>query len=198
MQALPVAVLLLVVAADRLVERWRSAPEARFSTAWRALALVVLALHAGFGVAPDPIGTLRESARNVSALLERGNRPVGSRAVMRVTRWVQLRTQPDDPVLFLPNNAAYYYLRERQNPIRFAMGHQIVTQAHRVEVLEALRDDPPRFIVWDHEGVRVDGLADALVFGETLLSWIREHYERETMIGSVEILRPRATPGRGR
>ena len=26
----------------------------------------------------------------------------------------------------------------------------------------------------------------------------REHYETETKIGSVEILRPRATPGRGR
>ncbi len=198
LQALPAAALLLVVAADRLFERWRSAPEARPLVAWRAAALLVFVLHAGFGIAPDPIGTLRQSAVNVSALLDRGNRPIGSRAVVRVTRWIQLHTRPDDPVLFLPNNAAYYYLTDRRNPIRFAMGHQIVTEAHRVEVLEDLSDDPPRFIVWDHEGVRVDGLADELVFGEALLSWIREHYEREVRIGSVEILRPRATAGRGR
>ncbi len=198
MQALPAAALLLVVVADRLVDRWRVAREARPLVAWRVVALVVFLLHAGFGVAPDPVGKLRESAVNVSALLDRGNRPVGSRAVMRVTRWIQLRTQPDDPVLFLPNNAAYYYLTGRRNPIRFAMGHQIVTEAHRVEALEDLRRDPPRFVVWDHEGVRVDGLADELVFGEALLSWIRERYEREVRIGAVEILRPRVAAGRER
>ncbi len=152
-------------------------------------------LMKGLEPPPEPIGKRRQSAANVSALLGSGNRPVGSRDVMRVTRWIQLHTEPEDAVLFLPNNAAYYYLSGRRNPIRFAMGHQIVTEAHRVEVLEDLRDDPPRYIVWDQDAVRVDALPDRLVFGTALLGWIHERYETQLQLGAVEILRPRASSG---
>ena len=44
-------------------------------------------------------------------------------------------TQPDEPVLFLPDVASYYYLTRRPSPIRFVLGHQIVTDAHRAEAL---------------------------------------------------------------
>jgi hypothetical protein len=71
------------------------------------------------------------------------------------------------------------------------MGHQIVTQAHRHEVLETLRASPPRFIVWDHDAARVDGLADEVVFGEALLGWIAENYAEQTKLGTVEVLAPR-------
>jgi hypothetical protein len=71
------------------------------------------------------------------------------------------------------------------------MGHQIVTQAHRREVLEALRAGPPRFIVWDHDAARVDGISDELVFGEELLGWIAENYAEERKLGAVEVLAPR-------
>ena len=49
-------------------------------------------------------------------------------------------------MLFLPDDGAYYYLTDRPNPIRFVMGHQIVTDAHRREVLSDLRENPPRYI----------------------------------------------------
>ena len=71
------------------------------------------------------------------------------------------------------------------------MGHQIVTDAHRAEVLEALRSDPPRFVVWDDDALLVDGLSDARVFGSGLVRWIDDHYEEEVRFDSVRILRPR-------
>ena len=71
------------------------------------------------------------------------------------------------------------------------MGHQIVTEAHRAEVLADLRAARPRFVVWDHEARRVDGLPDERVFGEPLLRWIEANYAEETRIGSVEIRRLR-------
>lgn len=108
-----------------------------------------------------------------------------------VTRWIREHTGPADAVLFLPNDAAYYYLTDRPNPIRFVMGHQLVTEAHRQESLERLRSDPPAYVVWDDGALRVDGLTDEQVFGADLLTWIRTRYERETRIGPVEILRPR-------
>jgi hypothetical protein len=191
---LPAAALLVTVACDRVLGLWRAGPGLRPLAAWRSLALVLLLLHSGLLLAPTPLRSLRESAQNVATLVREGNHPLGSRRVMRVVRWIQLHTEPTDAVLFLPNNAAYYYLTERPSPIRFVMGHQIVTQAHRFEVLEALRASPPRFIVWDHDAARVDGVADKLVFGEALLGWIAENYAEETKLGSVEVLAPRRMP----
>jgi hypothetical protein len=190
MKALAPAAILVAMALDATSLRWRERAT-RSLAAWRFAALALLLLHGGFAETPAPLSDIRQSGSDVATLLRSGSQPMGSRKVMRVTRWIQLRTGPDDPVLFLPNNAAYYYLADRRSPIRFAMGHQIVTQAHRAEVLADLRADPPRFVVWDHDAIRVDGLPDERVFGDDLLDWLGERYVTETRIGSVEILRPR-------
>jgi len=43
------------------------------------------------------------------------------------------------------------------------MTHQIVTDAHRAEVLASLERHPPRFVVWDDAALRLDGIPDAVV-----------------------------------
>lgn len=188
---LPLAALLVVVAFDRLLASPRPGRGSRRLTAWRAAALGLFLLHAGFAEFGRPISQLEKSAGNLAKLAREGNHPVGSRELDRVTRWIRERTPPGDPVLFLPNDAAFYYLTDRPSPIRFVMGHQIVTEAHRAEVLADLRANPPRFIVWDHDALRIDDLSDELVFGSDLLRWIEERYQEEARIGSVEIMRPR-------
>ena len=110
---------------------------------------------------------------------------------MRVTRWVQLHTEPREPVLFLPNIAAYYYLTDRPNPIRFVQGHQIPGEAERREVLAALRERPPRYVIWDTEALRVDDLPDELVFGREILSFLERNYAEETRLEGVKVLRLR-------
>jgi hypothetical protein len=72
------------------------------------------------------------------------------------------------------------------------MGHQIATDAHRAEVLAALRREPPRFVVWDHGALRVDGLPDERVFGPELLGWIGAGYAEAARLGEVSILERRA------
>ena len=57
--------------------------------------------------------SLRQSGENLTTLLRQGHHPPGSQRTMRVTRWIQLNTEEGEPVLFLPNNAAYYYLTDR-------------------------------------------------------------------------------------
>ena len=39
----------------------------------------------------------------------------------------------------------------------------------------------------------VDGIDDRLVFGDTLLDWIERRYEREAVLGGVEVLRLRGS-----
>jgi hypothetical protein len=163
--------------------------------AWRSAALALLFAHAGFVEAASPLRSLRETAAQIAEPGRFAARATGNQRVSDVARWVRMHTEPGEPVLFLPNNAAYYYLADRPAAIRFVMGHQMVTDAHRREVLAALRRDPPRFVVWDDAAVRVDGLADELVFGEEILAWIASGYEEERRLGPVRILRRREPSG---
>jgi hypothetical protein len=185
---LPAAAALLIAAGDRILDGWWSKRETPARTIWCAALLVVVLLLAGFVHAPRPLRSVRQFGSNLFTLLQQGHHPTGDRNVQRVMRWIQLHTGKDDPVLFLPNNAAYYYLTDRPSPIRFVMGHQIVTQAHRDEVFEALRSAPPRYIVWDHAALRVDGIEDDLVFGRSLLDWIDRDYQPALRFDDVEIL----------
>jgi hypothetical protein len=192
--ALPPAVLLVALGADRLHAAWRARRRPRALVAWRAAGLALFVLAAGLGEAPRPLSDLARTASDVASLARHGSRSVGSREVMRVVRWLQLRARPEDAILFLPNDAAYYYLLDRPSPIRFVMGHQIATDAHRAEVLAALRRQPPRFVVWDHGALRVDGLPDERVFGPELLRWIGVAYAEAARLGEVSILERRAAP----
>jgi hypothetical protein len=194
--ALPPAALLLALACDRLVAGWRDGPSPGSLVAWRAGALALFVLVVGFTQAPRPLREIARSFSDAATLQRQGHEPQGSRDVMRVVRWLQLRAAPTDAILFLPNDAAYYYLLDRPSPIRFVMGHQIVTDADRSEVLAALRLAPPRFVVWDHGALRVDGLPDALVFGTELLRWIDEGYAEQARLGEVSILERRAPEAR--
>ena len=191
---LPAAVLLLGFAVDRLVDLWRRGTPFRPLAAWRTAALMLFVLVGGFLEPSYPADLVKKTVSNVVALVAGRDHPRGSRHVVRVVRWIQLHTDPGEPVLFLPDDGAYYYLSDRPNPIRFVMGHQIVTDEHRAEVLRDLRANPPRYVVWDDDAYRVDDLPDELVFGPAILAWIDENYRQETRIGGVEIRR-RIDPG---
>jgi hypothetical protein len=194
--ALPPAALLLAVACDRLLSAGREGSTPRSVVAWRAGALALFVLAAGFTQAPRPLHELARSVSDAATLQREGHQPRGSREVMRVVRWLQLRLSPTDAILFLPNDAAYYYLLDRPSPIRFVMGHQIATDADRAEVLAALRANPPRYVVWDHAALRVDALPDERVFGPELLGWIDEGYVEQARLGEVSVLERRAPEGR--
>ena len=189
--ALPPAALLVALACDRLLSGLRERRIDGRVAGFRAVALVLLVLLSGLSAAPRPLREFARSVSDAATLRREGHDPRGSREVMRVVRWLQLRAEPSDAILFLPNDAAYYYLLDRPSPIRFVMGHQIATDAHRAEVLAALRRDPPRFVVWDHGALRVDGLPDERVLGAELLRWIDEGYAEQARLGEVSILERR-------
>jgi len=195
--AMPGAVALLCVGVDRTLDLWRAGREMRPLAVSRSALLVGLLLLGGFLQTSEPVADAAQSIRAATKLVRFGHHPKGSRSVMRVVRWVQLNTEPGEPVLFLPNDAAYYYLTDRPNPIRFVLGHQIVGDDHRREVLEDLRSRPPRYVVWDHDALVVDGIPHEQVFGEEIMRWFESNYEAEVRLGSVEILRRQGAP-RGR
>ena len=183
---LPAAAVLIAVAVDQCVAQWRVGR--RTLGAWRLAALALFLGHSGFLETASPASAVRSSLQALEILASRGNHPVGNRRIEDVSLWIRNRTDPGDAVLFLPNNAAYYYLTDRRNPIRFVLGSQIVTEAHREEVLADLKRDPPRYVVWDDEALRIDDLSDEIVFGRNVLDWIESNYSEEMRFGGVGIL----------
>ncbi len=188
---LPAAALLIAVTCDRAFGLWHARPKEHLLAAWRCAAALLLVFLSGFTLAASPLAGARETLAWLGDPGGSASRSKGDANVNLVARWVREHTGPEDSVLFLPNNGAYYYLTDRPNPIRFVMGHQMVTEAHRQESLARLRSTPPAYVVWDDGALRVDGLSDPQVFGRDLLAWIESNYERETRFGAVEILRPR-------
>jgi hypothetical protein len=183
------AALLLAVAFERSAALWRTGGAARRLASWRLAALAGLVLLSGLAQQAEPFTLAARTADRVYTLATRGHHPQGAARTMRVVRWVQLHTEPGETLLFLPNNAAYYYLVDRSSPIRFVLGSQIVTEAHRREVLADLQRDPPRWLVWDPKALRADDLPDRLVFGEALMDWLEERYVVDTLLGTIEVRR---------
>jgi hypothetical protein len=177
------------------VGAWIADPARRPVVATRAAALILLVLHAGWLEKPKPVLSVLYSLSDISTLSRAGFPQRGSRHVQEVWRWVLTHTQPGEPVLFLPDVAAYYYLTRRASPIRFVLGHQIVTDAHRAEVLAALRARPPRYVVWDDTLLWVDKINPRVFLGPALTQWIESSYVEETRIGKTRMLRLREPVG---
>jgi len=183
---LPAVGVLIAIAADQCVAQWRAGR--RVLGMWRLAALALFLAHSGFPEAASPVSAVKNSVRAVEILATQGNHPIGDRQIGNVALWIRNHTNSDESVLFFPNNAAYYYLTDRRNPIRFVLGSQIVTEAHRQEVLADLKRDLPSFVVWDDDAMKIDDLADELVFGRDILDWIEQNYVLEKRFGGVRIL----------
>jgi hypothetical protein len=194
MNAVVPAAVLMVVAVDRIAADWRAERARRGLAATRAAALLLFALHAGAQDTGMPLRLIGYSASDIGTLARTGYSPPGSPHVMQVARWILDNTETGEPVLFMPNDAGYYYLTQRRSPIRFVLGHQMVTQAHRAEALAALRARPPRFVVWDHGVLEVDDIGYRDVFGRPFLAWIERNYTEAARMGRTRILRWRGPP----
>jgi hypothetical protein len=187
--------LLLVVGLDRLIGAWIADPARRSLVATRAVALILLVVQSGLLDKATPVRSAWYSLEFIGALAQGDYAPRGSRHVQEVWRWVLTHTEPGEPVLFLPDVASYYYLTRRPSPIRFVLGHQIVTDAHRAEVLQALRARPPRYVVWDDTLLWVDAIDPRVSLGAALVDWIDRGYLEETRIGQTRMLRRREPAG---
>lgn len=190
--AMPGAAILVCIAADRVLQAWRDRSPGLPLAALRTILLAALVGAGAFvQTTPSPVARTARTLRILADFPSPSVRASAPSRVVRVSRWVDANTAPGEPVLFLPNDAAYYYLTDRPNPIRFVLGHQIIGSAHRREILRDLRRSPPRIIVWNDQALAVDGIPHPTVLGEEFMKWVAENYTLETRIESIRILRRR-------
>jgi hypothetical protein len=186
-----VAAVLLCVGLDRCLTLFREAPALRAVAVWRISILAALIVGSGFLGVARPWKHMVRTGEEVRQLIAGPPVTQGDSRVLWLVDWIRAHTEPGEPVWVLPNAPAYYYLTERSNPIRFAMAAQVVTDAHRAEVLADLRERPPVYIVSDPNGIRVDRIPDALNLGEDVMEWIRSNYREHSRERGFVILERR-------
>jgi hypothetical protein len=187
--------MLVAVGFDRLIGAFLAEPARRGLIAAQAAGLLLFVVQSGLADAAQPMRSVHYTEAFVEMLAFDEYKPAGSLHIQQVRRWLLTHAEPHEPVLFLPNAASYYYLTRRASPIRFVLGHQIVTDAQRAEVLADLRAQPPRFVVWDASLLDVDGIEPRLFLGAPIIDWIERGYAEEARFGKTRILRRREPGG---
>ncbi|MBW2314127.1 MAG: hypothetical protein JRH10_08045 [Deltaproteobacteria bacterium] len=111
----------------------------------------------------------------------------GDGSVNRVVAWLGANSEADDTFYFMPNDAALYYLTGRISPTRFVVSHQMVTDAHRAEALADLQATPPRYVVWNDAGLRLDDIGDEAILGPTFWAWLHTNYRSTARVGGMDV-----------
>lgn len=142
------------------------------------------------GYGREPEGYVPSDIERLKGILV----PKGSLdTVEKVTDYIISHTSKDDGILSIPNNAAYYFLTDRMNPTRFDLFGQIVTDSHRLEVVEDTKREKPLYVIYDMAIPPVDGIPDKLQFPQAM-AYIKENYTLKKRFGRTLILRRLNSP----
>ena len=97
-------------------------------------------------------------------------------------------TKRGDPVLFFPNEAAYYFLFDRKVPTRFVHAYFAATAAHRREMVAELEQRQPAFVVYSLDTWRIDDISENIQVPE-VVDYLNEKYHLAEDLGGILILR---------
>jgi hypothetical protein len=104
------------------------------------------------------------------------------RAYEDVVAVIQREVPPTESILALPNDAEFYFLAERRNPVRFynsALGVQ--TEKHMASTLARLQADPPRLVLYRPDDKYVTEAA------KSIMARVRRSYEPLPAVSGLEI-----------
>ena len=63
----------------------------------------------------------------------------------------------------------------------------MVTNAHRAEALADLQAAPPRYVVWNDAGLRLDDIGDEAILGPAFWAWLHANYRSTARIGGMDV-----------
>lgn len=113
-------------------------------------------------------------------------------SIHEIDDFLSKNTKPGEPVLFFPNEAAYYYIFDRPSPTRYPVSYFAAAYHRQREYIADLEKLKPRFIIISKGTWRVDDIAEnimlPLIFnyvidkykpyvgGPTIEVWFRAKY----------------------
>jgi hypothetical protein len=106
--------------------------------------------------------------------------------LVAIRDFLEANTQPGDYVYFFPNEAAYYFLFNRNNPTRYSFSYTAVTAAQRKELVGDLEKNKPQYVVYSRNTWRVDDIMEDVQVPE-VVSYLQDHYRIYQDLGDVVI-----------
>ena len=105
----------------------------------------------------------------------------------KIKMFLDTNTSAGDYVYFFPNEAAYYFLFNRNNPTHYAIAYFAVTSAQRRELIADLEKNKPRYIVYSLDTWRVDDIPENRQVPE-VVDYMQQNYRLAQDMGELLIL----------
>jgi hypothetical protein len=106
--------------------------------------------------------------------------------MMRIDRFLKAYTGPDDYVFFFPNEAAYYFLFDKNSPTRYVNSYFAVTYDQQRELISDLKEKDVKYIIYFKNTWRVDNIPERIQI-PLVVEHINTGYKLFKDLGDVQI-----------
>jgi len=104
----------------------------------------------------------------------------------RLHSFLEANTRPSDYVYFFPNEAAYYFLFNRNNPTRYAIAYFAITRDQRHEIVRDLERRKPAYLVYSLDTWRIDNIGEDIQVPE-VVKYLQTRYRVVENWGTMAI-----------
>jgi hypothetical protein len=180
MFVLPPAVLLVYLFVDDAMSGLKTAVSARRVTqiAVIILSIIMLALVSARS-SPFSLWRMAASYRTSVPQLPRMGVPASpetSDTIAGIHSFLEANTRPGEYVCFFPNEAAFYFIFNRNNPTRYANAIFAGTTEQRLEMIRDLELKRPAYVIYNLNPIGLDGIR-ATHFVPEVDGYIRSNYQ---------------------
>lgn len=88
--------------------------------------------------------------------------PETAGSIYKIDYFLSRYTQQKEKVFFFPNEAAYYFIFNRNNPTRYVLSCFAATRSQRLELIGDLEKVRPQYVVYSLKTWRVDRISERL------------------------------------
>jgi len=108
-------------------------------------------------------------------------------SITKIKTFLDANAQKDRYVYFFPNEAAYYFIFNKQNPTRYAIAYFAATKSQQLELIADLERNRPRYVVYSPKTWRVDYIPEMEQVPE-VFGYLQRTYGVVSDLGNVVIL----------
>ncbi len=109
-------------------------------------------------------------------------------SLVTIRDFLEKNTREGEYVYFFPNEAAYYFLFDRNNPTRYAISYFAITADQRKDLIADLERNKPRYIVYSKLTWRIDNIPEDIQVPE-VAEYLSRMYTLDTDTHDVRILK---------
>ena len=106
----------------------------------------------------------------------------------KIHNFLEANTAPGEYTYFFPNEAAYYFLFNRNNPTRYFGAYHAVTRKQRRELVGDLEKNKPKYVIYSGNTFRIDGIPEDRQVPE-VLEYLYREYRLDIDLKQVLILK---------